>query len=151
MNHEQSTSSMATKRTEITHGLAYSVSRVIEVTAWQSVSAVCLYSLTHGSCHWTRISSGYSNWGYGQHMPKRMAFIYPCYLHMTCSVCWTSLFAAVLARPDSQFLCRTRVYFCVIFCGARFSHILMTVMCIQLVHILHVHSLRLALQCHAFI
>jgi len=36
-------------------------------------------------------------------------------------------------------------------CGLRFSHILMTVMSMQLVHILHVYSLRLALQCHAFI
>jgi len=65
MNHEQSTSSMATNRTEITHGLAYSVSRAIEITAWQSVSAVCLYCLTHGSYHWTQISSGYSDGGYG--------------------------------------------------------------------------------------
>ena len=41
--------------------------------------------------------------------------------------------------------------FCVIMCGLRFSHTLMTVMCMELVHIMHVHSLRLTLQCHAFI
>ena len=40
MNHEQSTS-MAATRTETTRGLTCSVSRVIEVTAWQSVDAVC--------------------------------------------------------------------------------------------------------------
>ena len=63
VNHEQSTS-MATTTTETPRGLACSVSRVIEVTAWQSVDAVCLCCLTHGSCHWTQISSGYSDGGY---------------------------------------------------------------------------------------
>ena len=33
----------------------YSVSRVIEVTAWQSVNAVCHCCLTHSSCHWTHL------------------------------------------------------------------------------------------------
>ena len=66
-----------------------------------------------------------------------------------------------LTRPDSQFLCCTQVYaillvwylvawltvpvlytcvcytLSVISCGLRFSHILMTVMSMQLVHILH--------------
>ena len=41
--------------------------------------------------------------------------------------------------------------FCVTFCGLRFSHILITVVCMQLVHVLHVYSLRLALQCHTFV
>ena len=63
VNLEQSTSLMATTRTETTHGLTYLVSRVTEVTAWQSVDAVCLCCLTHSSCHWTQISSGYSNGG----------------------------------------------------------------------------------------
>ena len=39
----------------------------------------------------------------------------------------------------------TCALFCVLFCG-RFSYILMTVMCMQLVHVLHVHSLRITLQ-----
>ena len=39
----------------------------------------------------------------------------------------------------------TYALFCVLFCG-RFSYILMTVMCMQLVHVLHVHSLRITLQ-----
>ena len=52
------------------------------------------------------------------------------------------------------------LYVCVlfvIFCGLRFSHIVNIVLCMHLVHVLHVyvyahvHSLRLALQCHAFI
>ena len=49
MNHGQSNSSMATKRTETTHGLTYSVARVIDITAWQSVNAVCVCCLTHGA------------------------------------------------------------------------------------------------------
>ena len=40
--------------------------------------------------------------------------------------------------------------FCVIFCGLRFSYILITVICMQLVYVLHMHSLRLALQCCAY-
>ena len=42
VNREQFTSSMVTTRTEteITRGLTYSVSRAIEVTAWQSDNAV---------------------------------------------------------------------------------------------------------------
>jgi len=51
VNREQSTSSMAMTTTR---GLAYSVSRVMEVSAWQSVNAICFVAcMTHGSCHWT--------------------------------------------------------------------------------------------------
>ena len=59
MNHGQSNSSMATKRTENTHGLTYPVARAIDITAWQSVDTVYLCCLTHGVClsHWTPISS----------------------------------------------------------------------------------------------
>jgi len=32
---------------------------------------------------------------------------------------------------------------CVVFCGLRFSHILMIVLCMHLVHILHLHILNL--------
>ena len=65
LNHGQSTSLTATTRMETTHGLAYSVARAIEVTAWQSVDAVCLCCLTHGSCHRTQTSSsGFSIGGY---------------------------------------------------------------------------------------
>ena len=46
MNHDQSTSSMATTRMETTHGLTYSVVRAIEVTAWQSVDTICHCCLT---------------------------------------------------------------------------------------------------------
>ena len=50
LNHGQSTSLTVTTRMETTHGLAYSVARAIEVTAWQSVDAVCLCCLTHCFC-----------------------------------------------------------------------------------------------------
>ena len=63
VNHEQSIFSMATTRMETIRGLTSSVSRVTEVTAWQSVDAVCLCFLTHGSCHWTQISYDYSQMG----------------------------------------------------------------------------------------
>jgi len=49
MNHEQSNSSMATTRTETTHGLTYSVARAIDITVWQSVDAVHLCCLTRGA------------------------------------------------------------------------------------------------------
>ena len=46
----------------------------------------------------------------------------------------------LLARPDSQFLCCTRVYFFVIFCSLSFSHILLAVICMQLVYVLCTRS-----------
>jgi len=64
VNCEQSTSSMATTRTETTHGLTYSVARVTEVTTWQSDDAICLCRQTHCFSRWTQISSGYSDDGY---------------------------------------------------------------------------------------
>ena len=44
VNHEQSTSLMATTRMETTHGLTYSVFRATEVTTWQSVNAVAFFA-----------------------------------------------------------------------------------------------------------
>jgi len=35
---------------ETTHGLTYSLARVIDVTAWQYVDAISLCYLTHGAC-----------------------------------------------------------------------------------------------------
>ena len=49
INLGQSTSSKVTTRTE-THEVTYPVARMIEVTKWKSVNAVCLCCLTHGSC-----------------------------------------------------------------------------------------------------
>ena len=51
---------------ETNHGLTYSMAIAMEVTAWQSVDAICHCCLTPGSCHWTQISSGYSDGGYQQ-------------------------------------------------------------------------------------
>jgi len=48
VNHDNLPRSMATTRMETTRGPAYSVCRAIEVTAWQSVDAICLCCLTHG-------------------------------------------------------------------------------------------------------
>ena len=62
MNYEQSTS--VTKMMETTHGPTYSESRAIEETTWQSVDEVHHWCLTHGSCHWTQMSSGYNDGGY---------------------------------------------------------------------------------------
>ena len=50
MNHGQSNSVMATTRTETIHGLTYSMARVIDITAWQSVDAICLCCLTRNAC-----------------------------------------------------------------------------------------------------
>jgi len=50
------------------------------------------------------------------------------------------LLVYILDWPDSQFV--YVCYFFVIFCGLRFSHILLTVICMQLLHVLHVHSVR---------
>jgi len=47
---EQSTSLMATTAMETIHGPTYSVSRVIQVTAWKSVDPVCHCCLTHSFC-----------------------------------------------------------------------------------------------------
>jgi len=50
MNNGQSNSMMVTTRMETTHGLTYSMARVIDITVWQSVDAICLCCLTHGAC-----------------------------------------------------------------------------------------------------
>jgi len=40
MNYGQSNFTMATARMETTHGLIYSMARVIDIIAWQSVDAI---------------------------------------------------------------------------------------------------------------
>ena len=151
MNHEQSTSSMMKTRTETTHGLTYSVSRVIGVTAWQSVNAFCLRCLTHGSCHWTQIPSGYCDGATGRLCQKRWLSSVHAISTWPAACAGPACVQHALARPDSQPSCVVHVCTFVIFCDLRFSHILITVICMQRVHVLHLHSLRLALQCHAFI
>jgi len=64
----------------------------IEVTT--SFDAICHCCLIHGSCHWTRISSGYNNGVAHVKKDGWSAFICPCHLHMTCSMCWTILSSA---------------------------------------------------------
>ena len=79
-------------------------------------------------------------------------FISPCYLT------WTAAYIGpacvlhalyIIARPESQFLCCTRVLF-VWYSVAWGSVTSWWQSCMQLVHVLHVYSLRLALQCHTF-
>jgi len=47
MNYEQCTSLMVTTRMVTTNELTYSMSRVIEVTALQSVDAICYWIVCH--------------------------------------------------------------------------------------------------------
>ena len=75
--------------------------------------------------HWIPTSSDYST---SKKIARVLSSVHAIFT--TCSVCWTSLCAAclyIIARPDSQFLCAHVLF--VIFCGLRFSHILMTVIC----------------------
>ena len=115
---------------ETTHGLTYSVARATEVTTWQSVAAVCHCCLTHGSCHWTQSLLVTANGGYLQCTSIKLARV--LYLSMpslydlqcvldqpVCSTLW--LRVPVLYMSVSY-------AFCVISCGLRFAHILMTVM-----------------------
>ena len=126
-----------------TRGLAYSVSRVIEVSAWQSVNAVCFVAcMTHGSCHWTvRSLLATAMEATSSTCQKRWleCFHLPCHIIST----WLTVCAGpacvqhALARPGSQFLCCTLVYF---LCDILWPEVQSQSLCMQLVHILHVHS-----------
>ena len=113
---------MATTRMETTHGLSYLVARVIEVTAWQSVNAICLCCLTNGSC--------FEVIGLQFLLTCERRWLECCDMSMpsppTACAGPTCVQHAlyIVARPNSQ-----SVYTCVcfvIFCGLRFNHILMT-------------------------
>ena len=102
---------MATTRTETTHRITYSVSRAIDITAWQSVAmpfsllpdsqclcrSHCTPTFSHNSAMEATSSTCKRWWLEFFHlsMPRP---------RLTCSVCWTSLCAAclyIIARPDS--------------------------------------------------
>ena len=90
----------------------YSVARATEVTAWQSFNAICHCCLIHGSCHWTLISSGYSDGDCLQRMSIMLARLLLSVLAISVSLAacaGPSCVQHALARPDSQFLCCTRV------------------------------------------
>ena len=75
---------------------------------------VVVVSLTHDSCHWTQISSGFSNGGYQQRMSIKLARVLSSIhaISIWLVVCaGPACVQHTLARPDSQFLCCTRVYF----------------------------------------
>ena len=124
------------------------MARLIEVTIWQSVDAVAWLTVPVSkpldSWH-IYYASDYSMMEATGSACKKMARVLSSvHAISTCSMCWTSsvLYIYTVARPDSQFV-YTCVLFFVIFWGLRFSHILMTVICILLLHVLYVHLVRL--------
>ena len=124
---------------------------MIEVTAWQSVDAICHCCPTPSSCVEVTgpISSGYSSTAMeASACQKRLSLVpmpSPHNLQCVLDQCVCSMHI-ISYKPDSQFLCCT---FCVIFSGLRFS---MTIMYLQLLHVLHMDLLTLAPQCcHAFL
>ena len=141
-NREQSSSS--TIRTETIHRLSYSVTRVIGVAACQSVNAVCHCFLSCDSCAEVTgpISCAYSD--RGQCMSKKMA-------RLLSSVHVIYTWPATCAGPVCvQQLGLTHCTFCVIFCGLiEVIYFLITVMRMQLLHVLHMQLVRLTPQCHA--
>ena len=77
------------------------------------------------------------------------AVICPCHLHDLQPVLDQPV-RSMLVYYKQAWLTVPVYMFYVIFCGLRFSHILMTVKCMQLLHVLCVYSVRLAPQCRAF-
>jgi len=111
-----------------------------------------LMDLPYSSCHWTRISSGYSDGSTGSacqkswleffHLSMPSPYDLQCVLDQPVySMLWLGLtHSSCVVHVTVTCVSRT---LSVISCDLRFSHILMTVMSMQLVHILHVHTLRL--------
>jgi len=79
---------------------------------------------------------------------KAHGMLDPCaysnHTHRAWHACW--------AMPDPlSVLCMSIDFVsCTVTWGFMLSHILISVMCLQLLHVLHMHSLRLAPQCPAF-
>ena len=117
LNHGQSNSAMATTRMETIHGLIYSMARAIDITAWQSVDAICLCCLTHGACvKVTGLHHNSEKEATSSACKKKIARVLSSVnaTSTTCRMCWTSLCAAcfyIIARPDSQFLCTLCTFF----------------------------------------
>jgi len=113
-DYSLATSWMATTKMETTHGLTYSVARTIEET---TICRCCLSLLsvwTHNFCYWNQISSGYSNGSYRQRMSIKLARVLSSInaISIWLVVCAGSACVQyTLARPDSQFLCCTHLYF----------------------------------------
>ena len=136
MNHEQSTSSMATTRTETTHWPTYSVARVIGV-AICTVYAICHCCLTHGSRHcmdWDLLATAMgATSSTRQKRWLHLSMLSPHDLQRVLDqpVC-SMLYVLWLDLTHSSYVVHVCT-FSLISCGLRFSHILMTVMCMQLV------------------
>jgi len=77
-----------------------------------AICRCCLFCcLTHGSCHWTQISSGYSDGGYQLRVPEKMAFAVHAISTSPAACAGLACVQHALAWPDSESLCCTRVYF----------------------------------------
>ena len=88
MNHEQSTSLMAIKRTEATHGLTYTVAIVIGVTSCQSVNSIVIFSWlavpVPKTLDWSLLTTAIV--ASACQRDGENAFI-----ALTCSTCWTNV------------------------------------------------------------
>jgi len=134
VNCEQSTSSMVATTTR---GHAYSVSRVIEVTACQSVDAVKSLLPDLWFLSLDRQISWLQSWG----LPVAHTLWSVLAISTWPAACVGAACVHCALGLTHSFLCCT---FCVIFLGLRFSPILVTVICMQLVYVLHVHLLEQA-------
>ena len=149
---------MVIARTETTCGHTYSMARAIGATTRQKVLSVhaIICVATHSGSHSSHAPTS--------PMATLMRVIICHKRRQEChlSVDMSRVHAATIQTghdmpvgPASltQFLCCALTYVCrfrFILCGLRFmlSHIVIMVMCTQLLHVLHTHSLRLAPQYH---
>ena len=116
--------------------------------------AICqcgLSWLPDSRCLCWSLNSSIARWRLPVAHEKKMARVLTSVhaISTTCSLCWTSL-CSMLVYSNQARLTVPEYTFYVIFCGLRFSHILMTVKCMELFHVLCMYSVRLAPQCRAF-
>jgi len=173
--HEHSTSSMTTARMEGRLHVAKGVSAVNSVIcniAWLKVPVVTRHVdrplQCHGQQQWAHINKGGESAFFWVHTTFQSTFSAE---HMVCWtgvqyphwLCVTGLLRLAQTHSSSCVICNmlTSVghiesfYFCCLrLCYAQIrapGHSMMTVICMQLLHVVHVQSLRLAPKCHALI
>ena len=166
--HELCTSWMATARMETTCGPTYSIARVIGATIWQKKSFIgrChylrCYSQWKSLVTWTDLCNGHINEGY--RMSQKTARVPPQCRHVLQStrcarhVCMQRPYRLGMTclldkLPRPSFWIVHISADCVSYTvawGFMLSHILIMVMCMQLLCVLHMHSLRLIPQCPIF-
>jgi len=114
---------------------------------------------SHSSCGQTSSVNSMATMGLAHVNKAECAFtsIHAISVYIACGhiMCWTSvqyphrLCATGLLQLEPV-CCSYTILLPVVWGCAMVSHILMTVMSMQLLHVAHVQSLRLAPQCHAF-